>query len=107
MAIANSKGLDLEEKRNSAFAYVSVVVKDGEESKSGAKFIYGNDFTKYDPKAVAKEAVDEAISQLGGAKSMPSGHYPMILRNKEAANLLQCFAPNFFHQKMYKRICQN
>ncbi len=103
VAIANSKGLDLEEKRNYAFAYVSVVVKDGEESKSGAKFIYGNDFTKYDPKAVAKEAVDEAISQLG-AKSMPSGHYPMILRNKEAANLLQCFAPNFSSENVQKNL---
>lgn len=101
IAIANSKGLDLEEKRNSAFAYVSVVVKDGEEQKSGTKFIYGNDFSKYDPAAVAKQAVDEAISQLG-AKSMPSGHYPMILRNKEAANLLQCFASNFSSENVHK-----
>lgn len=103
VAIANSKGLDLEEKRNSAFAYVSVVVKDDEEQKSGAKFIYGNDFSKYDPAKVAKEAVDEAISQLG-ASSMPSGSYPLILRNKEAANLLQCFASNFSSENVQKNL---
>jgi len=103
VAIANSKGLDLEEKRNTAFAYVSVVVKDGEEQKSGAKFIYGNDFSKYDPAKVAKEAVDEAISQLG-ASSVPSGSYPLILRNKEAANLLQCFASNFSSENVQKNL---
>ena len=103
VAIANSKGLDLEEKRNTAFAYVSVVVKNEAEQKSGAKFIYGNDFSKYDPAQVAKEAVEEAISQLG-ATSMPSGNYPLILRNKEAANLLQCFAPNFSSENVQKNL---
>lgn len=103
VAIANSKGLDLEEKRNSAFAYVSVVVKEGDEQKSGAKFIYGNDFSKYDPELVAREAVEEAISQLG-SKSIPSGDYPMVLRNMEAANLLQCFAQNFSSESVQKNL---
>ncbi len=101
VAIANSKGLDLEEKRNSAFAYVSVVVKEGDEQKSGGKFLYGNDFKKFDPKTVATEAVEEAIAQLGST-SMASGAYPMILKNKEAANLLQAFSSNFSAENVHK-----
>ncbi len=103
LAIANSHGLDISERSNLALAYLSVVVKSGEEQKSGTKFVYGNDFTKYDAKAMAAEAVEEALSQFG-AKSMTSGDYEVVIRNKESASLLQCFAPNFSSENVQKSL---
>lgn len=103
LAIANSHGLDISERSNLALAYLSVVVKSGDEQKSGTKFVYGNDFTKYDAKAMAEEAVEEALSQFG-AKSMTSGDYEVVIRNKESASLLQCFAPNFSSENVQKNL---
>ena len=103
VAIANTHGLDVSEKSNLALAYLSVVVKSEDQQKSGTKFIFGNDFSIYDPKAVAKEAVEEALSQFG-AKSIPSGSYKAVIRNKESASLLQCFAPNFSSENVQKNL---
>lgn len=103
VAIANSHGLDISEKSNLALAYVSVVVKSDDEQKSGTKFIYGNDFAQYDPRLVAEEAVKEALSQFG-AKSIASGSYEVVIRNKESASLLQCFAPNFSSENVQKNL---
>lgn len=101
--IANTLGLDCREKRNAAFAYVSVVVKSGDEQKTGGKFVFGTDFKTYDPQLIAGEAVEEALKQLG-AQSIPSGDYTLLLRGKESANLLQCFAGAFSAENVHKNL---
>ncbi len=101
--IANTLGLDCSERRNAAFAYVSVVVKAGDEQKTGGKFIFGTDFESYDPKAIAAEAVEEALGQLG-AQTIPSGDYTLLIRGKESANLLQCFAGAFSAENVHKNL---
>ncbi len=99
--LVNTKGLDLENKFNIAYSYVSVVVKDGEDIKTGLKYIIGNDFSKFNAEEMAKGAVNEALSMLG-ADSIESGKYPVILRNDVAANILEAFASVFIAENVQK-----
>lgn len=99
--LANTKGLNLENKSNIAQSYISVVVKDGDDVKTGDKYIINNDFSKFNAKELAKGAVNEALSMLG-AESIESGEYPVILRNDAAASILEAFASVFVAENVQK-----
>ena len=97
----NTKGLNLHEKANLAYAYLSVVVKEGGDIKTGDKFVAGNDFAKFSAKKLAEQAVQEALSLLG-AKSVPAGGYPVILRYDAAGDLLGAFSGIFSAEAVQK-----
>ncbi len=99
--IANTKGLEKREKSNSAYVLLSVVVKDGAGFKSAMKFKMTKDFSDISPQALAKEAVDEALSYIGAA-SIDSKNYPIILKNRAAASLLQVFTPSISADNIHK-----
>jgi len=89
--LLNTKGLDLEDKSNMAYAYISVMVKEGDEVKTAAKYVISNNFDKFNAKALALDAINEGISMLG-ADSVESDNYPVILRNDAAASLLEAYS---------------
>lgn len=97
----NTKGMDLYEQANLAYGYVSVVVKENEDIKTGYKFVAGNDFAKFSAKKLAEKAVHEALSLLG-AKSVPAGAYPVILRYDVAADMLGAFGGIFSAEAVQK-----
>lgn len=99
--IINTKGLDLNEKANMAYAYISVVVKDDGDVKTADKFVAGNDFKKFNAKKLAERAVCEAVSLLH-AQSVPSGGYPVILRYDAAADMLGAFGSIFSAEAVQK-----
>lgn len=99
--IANSRGLEQREKANNAFAHVSVVVKQGSDVKNAHKFKRSQHFSDFDAKALAREAVDEALSYLG-AEPAESGTYPVLLRNTAAASLLATFSRIFSAENTQK-----
>ncbi len=99
--LVNTKGLDLEDKSNLAYAYVSVMLKDGDGVKTAAKYVVSNDFDDFDAKALALEAVKEG-NQLLGATSIKSDNYPIILRNDAAANLLEAYSSIFSAENVQK-----
>lgn len=99
--IANSKGLEKREKVNVAQASVSVIVKNREDVKSGGKSKLTRDFSSFDPYAIAKEAVENALSKLG-ASSIESKEYPIILKNEAAAALFNTFTSNFSAEQVQK-----
>jgi PmbA protein len=101
--MSNTKGLYLHEKSNIAYTYVAVVAKVDEDIKTGMAFRTGNDFSKFDPKEIAAEAVDEAVSLLG-AKSIKSGQYNVIIRNTAAADLLEAFTGIFSAESVQKNL---
>lgn len=101
--LVNTKGLDLKSKSNMAHAYISVMLKDGEDVKTADKYIIGNDFSMFDAKVLAQEAVKEAISMLG-ADSIESEEYPVILRNNVAADIMEAFIPVFIAENVQKDI---
>lgn len=99
--IANTKGLFIEDKGNLAYAYVVVVVKEGEDVKTGFSFRAGRDFNNFNPTELANEAVNKAIKMLG-AKSIKSGNYPIIIQNNSATDLLESFTGIFSAENVQK-----
>ena len=101
--IVNTKSVSLSDKSNGAIAYVSVVVQDGEDTKTGMAFRVFTDLSTVDYKEIAKEAVNEAISMLG-AVSIKSGNYPTILKNNIFADILEAFSSVFSADNAQKDI---
>ncbi|MCT4593044.1 MAG: TldD/PmbA family protein [Anaeromicrobium sp.] len=99
--LVNTKGLDLENKSNIAYSYLSVVVKENDDIKTAYKYILSNDFSKFDHKKLSEEAVEEALSLLG-AKSIKSNDYPVVIRNNTFANILKAFSPIFNGENVEK-----
>lgn len=101
--MSNTKGLYLQDKSNIAYTYISVVAKEGEDIKTGMAYRAGNDFTKFNAKEIAKEAVEEALELLG-AKSIKSGNYNVIFRNSAAADLIEAFTGIFSAEAVQKNL---
>jgi len=99
--LKNSKGLDLQQKRNYAYAYVSVLVTENDENKTYASIIFDADFTKYEPKSLAKKVVTGALDQLGSIK-IKSGSFPVLLKNTVAAQILEAMSESFSAENVQK-----
>lgn len=99
--IVNSKGIDLHDKSNGGATYISVVVKEDDDTKTGYSYRIFSDFGGLNYKEIAKEAVDSAISMLG-AKNIKSGNYPLIFENTTFASLLSAFTPIFSADNIQK-----
>lgn len=99
--IMNTKGLDVTHSHNVAYAYISAVVTEGEDTKTFGNFEAIGDFAKFDPEKLARRAVEEAVALLG-ASPVESGEYPVILRWEAAATLLGTFAGIFSAENVQK-----
>ena len=99
--MANTKGLEQSFHRNGAIGFVSAVIREGEQVKTGARMVFGNNWDKFDAKQLAQDAVKEATSLLG-AGSVPSGDYPVLLRHDVARDLLATFASVFSAEAVQK-----
>ncbi|MFJ6264339.1 TldD/PmbA family protein [Lysinibacillus xylanilyticus] len=91
-SLANSKNLSLSHKENGLAIYLSTVVKEGEELKTGVYLKMTRDFHSLNAEEIANAAAEEALANLG-EKSIPSGKYPIILRSDATASLLSIFMP--------------
>ena len=100
-AIANSYGLNLSSKNNMAIAYIMARAEENDIVKSGMEFWKGRDFSEFDYKKVGDKAVKDAIDQLG-AKSMPSGQYPVVLNNDTANQVFTTFLQIFYAENAQK-----
>lgn len=103
VSIKNSKGLDLNYSGNGAYCYISVVVSEGEDTKTFGRFASNLDFSTFDPKALAKGAVEEAVGLLG-ASPVPSDTYPVVLRWEAATTLLGTFSGIFSAENVQKNV---
>lgn len=101
--MSNTKGLYLHDKSNMAYTYIVVVAKEGDDIKTGLAYRAGNDFSKFNAKEIAEEAVHEALNLLG-AKSIKSGEYAVVIRNSAAADLLEAFAGIFSAENVQKNL---
>ena len=99
--MANSKGLSLNEKKNGIIIFVSAVVKQGDEMKTGSVVKMTRDFNSLDADAIAKEVAEEALANLG-EQSIPARKYPVIMRHDAAASLLATFTPIFSAENTQK-----
>jgi len=101
VAMANSYGLDLDQKRNMASATVIARVEENGITKSGTEFWMGRDFAELDYKDLAKKAVDKALSYLG-ASSVETGDYTVAFDNVNAQSLFRVFASVFMAENAQK-----
>lgn len=92
--IINSKGLDLQYKSNTIYAIAAPVVEEKGKVNTAFAFKATNDFTEIDTKAIAKEAVDDALAYMG-AESVSTGKYKVIIRNDVMADMLATFSGIF------------
>lgn len=92
--IINSKGLNLENKSNLLSAYVVPIIKNQEDMHDGMGYIIATSLDEVNPKLLAQDGVNEALSRIGG-KSIPSGKYNTIINNEAMVSLLSIFAGVF------------
>lgn len=92
--IINSKGLDLSNKANLLTAYVVPIIKNGEDMINGVGYVIANKIEDVNPKKIAKEGIEQAISKIG-AESVESGKYKAVIENEAMASLLATFSGIF------------
>ncbi|MGL5277790.1 MAG: TldD/PmbA family protein [Cetobacterium sp.] len=101
--IKNSKGLDLYHKGNSIYAYIAVVVQDGESIKNDSAYIVTRNFSEMDPVKLATEAVNKALNKLNST-SIESNIYNIIIENDAFADLLGAMSGIFSGEAIQKGV---
>jgi PmbA protein len=91
--IANSYGLNKTYRSNYQMAYLSVIVKRGEEVETDSAYYYG-DLRQFNQAKLIEEAVDKARRKLGG-KPIPVGHYPVVIDRRVVCSLLSVYGSIF------------
>lgn len=99
--LINTTGIDLEDKGHLAYSYISVIVKEGDDTKTGMSYMIAHDFSAFDPKKMAEEAVEEGLSMLG-ATPIKSKEYPVIFRNDVFADLFGAYRSIFHAESVQK-----
>lgn len=99
--IANTKGLNLEQKTNYVFAYASAIAKEGEQVKSNSEFWGGFDFNDFNPKKIGENAAKKAVEELG-ANSIESGTKNIIFLNDAFSDILGTFCSSFYAENVQK-----
>ena len=92
--IINSKGLNLVNKSNLLTAYVVPIIKENDNMHDGFGYVTAKSLDEVDPKKIAKDGINEAISKIGG-KSIASGKYKTIINNEAMVSILSTFAGVF------------
>ena len=100
-SMANSYELNLSQKSNMAMAYMIARVEENGIMKSGMEWWSGRDFADFDYKALAEKSVKIALSNLG-AKSIPSGKYPVLLEREATRDLFETFSQIFVAERAQK-----
>ena len=92
--IINTKGLNLHNKSNLLSAYVCPIIKEDEKMYDGFGYVIAKSLDEVNPKKIAEDAVNEALSKIGG-KAIPSGNYPIVIKNEAMVSMLSTFAGIF------------
>lgn len=103
--IKNSKGMDLSDRGNSAYTYISVVVKEGDLTKTGAAFKVSNNFKDFNAKDLAAEAVENALIKLDTTEGYV-GELPIIIKNEAFGSMLGAFTGIFSAEAVQKGVSQ-
>ncbi len=99
--LVNSNGLRSSYNHSLASASVTVVAEASGESEVAWDFDAGHFFSDLDVEKVGRSAGRRAVERLGG-KRIPTGVYPVILRNHVASEFLSLLAHSFFADQVQK-----
>ena len=93
VTIMNSKGLKLAQKSNYFYFVGQAVAREGTQTKSGWELFLDNDFAKFDAQKLAKQVVENTVSQLGG-EACESATYKAILSPDVVKSFLGFYVGN-------------
>lgn len=99
--LANTKGLELTDSGNYAYAILMVLASEEDRFSSGYDFIISNDFTKFNVRKMAEKAVGMALDLLD-AKPVESGDYKIVLDGMVSADLLGAVSSIFSARSVQK-----
>ncbi|MDR2786579.1 MAG: TldD/PmbA family protein [Treponema sp.] len=100
--IANSLGLSVSERSNSALVFsFPRVIGEGGQVKVQGDIWTGKEFRAFDPEAFGRKTARKALSYLG-AESVPAGAWKTILDGNAMGDLLGTFAGVFSAEKAQK-----
>lgn len=103
LSIVNSNGLNVSRSDVGAAITVGAVVRKDGDVKQGYSVQYVKNFADIDYDKILKECIERPVSSIG-AKSIESGHYPVVFENKAAAGLIGCFLSMFSAEAVIKKI---
>ena len=99
--LVNSNGLQFSYDHTLASVSVTAVAEESGESEVGWDFDVSHFFNDLNVEKVGRSAGRKALERLGG-KRIPSGVYPVILRNEVASEFLSLLAHSFLSDQVQK-----
>lgn len=101
--IINSKGLDLEKKKEFGYVYVQAVGKENEQTQSAFEIEIKTNYADFDPILIAQKVTKKTIKKLN-ADSLASKVYPVVFEREAMANLLGVFTSFFSGEAAVKKL---
>jgi PmbA protein len=101
ITLVNSNGLRHSYNHSLASASVTAVAEEAGESEVAWDFDASHFFKDLDVEKVGRSAGRKALERLGG-KRIPTGVYPVLIRNQVASEFLSLLAHSFFADQVQK-----
>lgn len=101
ITLINSNGLWFSYPSTLTSISITAVAEKSGESEVGWDFDFSRFFNDLDVERVGREAGRKALERLGG-KRIPSGVYPILLRNYVASEFLSLLAHSFLAEQVQK-----
>ena len=92
--IYNTRGLALKNRTNFLSMYIIPVVSEKGNKYEGMGYFMARSLQDIDPKKIAKQGVEEALSRIG-ARSIEKGKYKTVIYNEAMVSLLGLFCVIF------------
>jgi len=102
-SIVNSNGLNVSKKGGYAYLIGEVVVKRGEEIKTGFDVKLAKKYADFNIKEMASKMVKDTVSQLGAAP-IDSGEYKVVVKNNVMRSLLGVFTSVFSAETLIQKM---
>ncbi|ACB08560.1 TldD/PmbA family protein [Thermotoga sp. RQ2] len=100
--ITNTLGLNVESQMDGGFLFAMAIARDT-NPRSGSWYELARVPEELDPEEIGKRAAEEAISLIG-SKTIPSGKYPVLMRNTALLDLMEMFIPMISAENVQKNL---
>ncbi len=101
--IKNSKGVDLRDRGNVAYVYISVVAEENGIIKTGSEFKVGRDFNEFNYKEISHRAAYKALSKFNSI-SVDLKESRCVIENLAFTSLLESMAGIFSAEAVQKGV---
>lgn len=101
--LENTKGLNLSDSGNQAYAYIMVLAEQNGNYSSGLDFVMSNDFSLFDTDVLVNNATKRAIDFLD-ASPVKSGEYEILIDGLVASDLLASISSIFSARSVQKNL---